>query len=454
VTLVTLDVLRGSLEGFVPSILATCDDEGMPNVSLISQVHYVDREHVALSYQFFNKTRKNILATRQASVMIVDPATVATHRLTLSYVETQTSGPVFESMKAKLAGIASHTGMAGIFKLLGADIFRVTAIEALPSLTLPQPVPARDLLSAARRTCAELSAAAELDELMDVTLDALHRRFGIAHSMALMVDPALGRLYTIASRGYLVSGIGSEVALGEGIIGVAARERTPIRIGHMTSEYRYGAAVRDSARRSGMNWSQATEIPFPGLAAPASQIAVPILCGGDLIGVLFAESEQAMRFNYDDEDALMLVAGHLGALIRLLQLDDDAVPMRMANDIAPPSEAAVLVRHFAADDSVFLGHDYLIKGVAGRILWKLLDENAKTGRTEFNTRELRLDPGLRLPQNSENLDARLVLLRKRLDERGSCIRIEKCERGRFRLHVSAALVLQDAGGAAPRLSII
>jgi hypothetical protein len=118
---VTLDVLRRSLEGIVPSVLATCSEEGTPNVSLISQVHYVDRDHVALSYQFFNKTRQNLLATRHASVAIVDPVTFAQHRLTLDYIETQTSGPLFESMKAKLAGIASHTGMAGVFHLRGAD---------------------------------------------------------------------------------------------------------------------------------------------------------------------------------------------------------------------------------------------------------------------------------------------------------------------------------------------
>jgi len=108
---VTLDVLRRSLEGIMPSVMATCSQDGVPNVSMISQVHYVDRDHVALSYQFFNKTRQNLLATRRASVTIIDPATFSRHRLALDYIETRTEGPLFESMKAKLAGIASHAGM-------------------------------------------------------------------------------------------------------------------------------------------------------------------------------------------------------------------------------------------------------------------------------------------------------------------------------------------------------
>ncbi len=43
----------------MPSVMATCSQDGTPNVSMISQVHYVDRDRVALSYQFFNKTRQN-----------------------------------------------------------------------------------------------------------------------------------------------------------------------------------------------------------------------------------------------------------------------------------------------------------------------------------------------------------------------------------------------------------
>jgi adenylate cyclase len=445
----TLDTLRRSLEGILPSVLATCDQDGMPNVSYVSQVHYVDRDHVALSYQFFNKTRQNLLATRRASVGIFDPVTYARHRLTLDYIETRTEGPLFESMKAKLAGIASHTGMSGVFRLLGADVFRVCSIELIPSLTVPAPVPECDVLSEVRRTCAELSSAGELGELLDLALDCLQRRFGIGHSMALILDPDTDRLYTIASRGYPNSGVGSEVALGEGIIGVAARERIPIRIGHMTSEYRYGAAIRESARRSGVDWSLATEIPFPGLAAPSSQIAVPILGGGRTIGVLFAESEETMRFGYDEEDALALVAGHLGSLIMLLPPAEPAAAQVPALEVgAAPQDVTVTVRHYVSDDSVFLDHAYLIKGVAGAILWKLVQEYVKSGRTEFTTRELRLDPSLRLPEHAENLDARLVLLRKRLDERGACIRIVKSGRGRFRLVLGSRVVLEEVGGDA------
>ena len=126
---------------------------------MISHVQYVDPEHVALSYQFFNKTRRNLLATSRASVAVVDPDTNAQYRLTLDYVETQTSGPLFESMRAKLAGIASHSGMQGVFRLLGSDVFRVRAIEPIPSVrcrSRRRP----NLLAAGAAHCEQIAAAA------------------------------------------------------------------------------------------------------------------------------------------------------------------------------------------------------------------------------------------------------------------------------------------------------
>ena len=42
---------------------------------------------------------------------------------------------------------------------------------------------------------------------------------------------------------YEDSGVGSEIPLGHGVVGVAARERAPIRIGHATTEYAYGRAT-------------------------------------------------------------------------------------------------------------------------------------------------------------------------------------------------------------------
>ena len=134
-----LESIRACLEGVVPSLVATCDADGAPNVTYVSHVHYVDRSHVALSFQFFNKTRANILTNPRAAVFLVDPYTAARYVLHVRYLRTEADGPLFERMKAYLAGIASHTGMAAVFKLQGSDVYEVLEIEHLVGPEMPAP---------------------------------------------------------------------------------------------------------------------------------------------------------------------------------------------------------------------------------------------------------------------------------------------------------------------------
>jgi adenylate cyclase len=444
----TLGALRRCFEGAVPSAISTCAPDGTPNVAYLSQVHYVDEGHVALTYQFFNTTRKNILANPHATVQVLDPETAAHYRLQLEYLRTETAGPLFENMKAKLAGIASHTGMSKVFRLMGSDVYRVLGIEPVHG-GIPSEATARPNLLPGLRAClAGLTGCTDLAHLFDEALHGLERHCNIQHAMLLMHDASRNRLYTVATRGYSQSGVGSEICIGEGIIGVAARERTPIRIGYAAQEYLYSRVMRRGFESSADSDALETEIPFPGLPDSSSQLAVPLTLGQRLLGVLYVESPQKLRYTYEDEDALIVLAGQLALSMELLS---HSAEQHEETAAAPPPPAAVqgaplTIRHFAADHSVFIDNDYLIKGVAGAIFWKLLRDHAEAGRSEFTNRELRLDPSLRLPDISDNLEARLILLQRRLAERSAFLAIEKTGRGRFRLNVSRPLRLTDAPG--------
>lgn len=443
-----LEQLRPCFEGAVPTAFATCAPDGTPNVSLVSQVHYIDRQHVALTFQFFNKTRENILANPQATALLIHPETGARYRLALLYRRTETEGALFESMKAKLAGIASQVGMRGVFRLQGADVYQVLDIEPVPGDEIAPARCAPDRLAALRCASARLAACSDLAGLLEQALLALDHDFDIRHAMLLFADAGGRRLYTVASRGYANSGIGSEFPVGRGIIGVAAEVRTPIRINFMAQEYTYGQAIRDHLAQAGRQDELETEIPFPGLAAPHSQLAVPLLAGGRLVGVLHVESPEPLRFDYGDEDALVSLATLLAHATRALQqaAECDAEDARPDSATGPLPGVPLPVRYYAANGSVFLGEDYLIKGVAGTIFWRLLELREAEGRSEFTNRELRLDPALRLPDIDDNLEARLILLQRRLAERDAGVSIEKTGRGRFRLVVKRPLARQEMSG--------
>ena len=137
------DEIKPAMQGVIPSHVVTCSADGTPNASVISQVYYVDADHVALSHQFFNKTKRNLEENPRAMAWVISPETFEAWDLELEFVRSETSGPIFDIMEMQIEAIASMVGMKGIFKLRAADVFRVTAVskavgERIPLAEIPR----------------------------------------------------------------------------------------------------------------------------------------------------------------------------------------------------------------------------------------------------------------------------------------------------------------------------
>jgi adenylate cyclase len=443
----TLDDLHNCFTGLIPAQLATASANGVPNSTYVSRAHPVDHERVAISNQFLSKSSRNVAENPQASLLLISSDTHAEYRLSLVYERTERRGPIFDRLRNDVSMIAAFTGMQDVFKLLAADIYRVTDIEQIVFVE-PDITPEGAGHAPLGELCARLSRCGDLDTLVRVTVDGLADLLGYQHSRLLLLDEDGTRLFTIASNGYPEAGIGAEVGMGEGVVGRAASQCIPIVVGNLGQLTKYAVTVRRSFEETG-DIGPGHEVPMVGLAQPRSQLAVPALALGQLVGVLLAEDETSERFTQRDASMMTVVASIVASSIETLRSE-----VRTAGAVEPGTAPGPVrvglqrlrVRHFAVDGSTFFDGDYLIKGVAGKLLWSLLRQFQSEGRTEFTNREVRLDSTLDLPDFRDNFESRLILLKRRLDERDALVRIEKTGRGRFRLDVDATLRLEAVDG--------
>jgi adenylate cyclase len=434
-----LSDIEACFQGVIPGYFATTSADGEPNVTPVSIVHLLSPTRVGVSCQFMNKSLQNLRETGRAQVAVLDPTSAAEYLLDLKFEGLVARGPIYDKMEATLVAVASQSGMSGTFALSG-----VVELEVLSwRKTFPEQerasvaVTETDAIEQLERISARLAAAADVDALFDQTFLALEQELGLTHGFLLLADGAGDRLYTVASHGFEQGRFGAEIGFGEGIYGIAASRRSAIRTGSMRRERMlWHAVARESAQ------ADPTYLPLPGLPEVESSLAVPLVRQDRCQGVLCFQSGLSGAFTAGCEKTVLIVARHLGALMTTLGVGEHDVEVLSRR--GPVGSRALLsrVKFFESDGSVFIDDEYLIKGVAGRILWRVLSNYTAAHRDEFSSKEIRLDPEIGLPALKDNLEARLIALRKRLQERTSTLRIEKTGRGRFRLEVSRELSLE------------
>jgi adenylate cyclase len=433
-------------DGIVPSVVATASRDGTPNVSYISHVFYIDEDHVALSNQFMSKMVRNVTENPRLQVVVVNARTGMQLILDLLFERAEASGSLFDTLASLVTAVASHRGMDHVMRLRSADIYRVLDVEVQandPDAPTPPP-PRRDTLAAAIPLSLSLSRLDDLDQAIDQVLDGLVGQLGMSHCMVFLADPEHRTLTAVAAAGDGRQGTGAEVPWGKGVIGMAAERAQALRFSCVGRNFLYAENVKTTGLLSP---DTSRVIPMPGLEAPQSLLAVPMIAGGEVRGLIYAESQDRLAFTPTDEQAVSLIAAQLATVVALVESSQHIETARSGSTGRPqPSRMngqLIRIQHFDYDDSIFIDHAYVIKGVPGRLLWKMLRTYVQEGRSDFTNREFRLDATLKLPDFKDNLESRLLLLSRRLAENAWPVRILRTGRGHVLLEVDGPLELQQ-----------
>ena len=135
-------------------------------------------------------------------------------------------------------------------------------------------------------------ASGDTQSVLDETIRAFGCQAGTVH----WLDAQTGLLKLAAHRNIpeAVTQIIATVPVGKGIAGLAAEKREPISLCNLQTDT--SGQARPAAKTTGM----------------VGSVAVPMLVGGELRGVLGIAKANAYDWNEDEKTALLKIAARLG----------------------------------------------------------------------------------------------------------------------------------------------
>ena len=149
----------------------------------------------------------------------------------------------------------------------------------------------------------EIAAATALDELYHRVVVLIKERFDYYHAQIFRYEPALGAVVLVTSYGEAGRALlaeGHRLAMGRGVVGVAAAIGRPVLASDVT---------RDK------DW-----VPNPHLPETKGELAVPIRLGDEVLGILDVQSETVGALTEEDQLLLEGLCGQIAIAIEYTRL--------------------------------------------------------------------------------------------------------------------------------------
>ena len=165
------------------------------------------------------------------------------------------------------------------------------------------------------KVASQIGKTLDLDAIAKTMLISMEEYFGFKHSMILLLDSSENVLKVIATHGYEVEGVGAEVRIGVGVIGMVAKKKKLMRMANIGAQKQYMQAIKLQIQSSQDTLAE-DEISLPGLKNAESQVAIPMLMDDALIGVFSVESDQVNIFDNSDELIIKILANQTASALQ------------------------------------------------------------------------------------------------------------------------------------------
>jgi signal transduction histidine kinase/putative methionine-R-sulfoxide reductase with GAF domain len=207
-----------------------------------------------------------------------------------------------------------------------------------------------------------LSAAKRLDEVYELTLDAMKNTLGFDHASFLTVDG--NRLRFMHQRGYLAR-TNFELLLDGTKGGITVR----------AVQMRKSVLVPDVAKDKDYRRGN------PALPPARSELAVPVIAEGEVLGVLNVESEELNAFDGEDVMLLEILASHAATAINNSKRQDD-IRKRIDQQASLMKCTAEMIHTVNLRQRLQAILD-AVRGLGwGRVVISLIDENFEITKPE------------------------------------------------------------------------
>jgi signal transduction histidine kinase len=163
--------------------------------------------------------------------------------------------------------------------------------RAAPKTALPARLRHYEVLA---RAATVINSTLEPKRVLDLVLREAVRVMNATSGSLILIDPHTQMLEIEVAIGLSRSARQLKLAIGRGVTGWVAKTGKPLRVSDVRADPRY-VPVRKDVR---------------------SELAVPLLVGGALIGVLNVDSDRRDAFSADDEALLVALAHHAAQVIQ------------------------------------------------------------------------------------------------------------------------------------------